>query len=202
MNKIKRLIRMLGTLKSLYFNVDKSDFLECGENVLIEYPIKVNRPKIVLVGNNVAIRGFATIITHTGKLILKNNIGISQKLTVVTGNHTTKPPLNKWQCDCNHSEEGDIELDTTIEDDVWIGINVTLLPGVTIGRGAIIGACSVVSKSIPPYAIAVGNPCKVIKFKYTVDEILEREKILYPKKDRFTKQEIENYFSNYPTIRK
>lgn len=50
-----------------------------------------------------------------------------------------------------------------IEDNVWIGDNVTVLPGVTIGKGAIIGSNAVVSKSIPPYSIAVGIPAHVIK---------------------------------------
>ncbi|MBL4677498.1 MAG: hypothetical protein JKY70_15040 [Mucilaginibacter sp.] len=50
-----------------------------------------------------------------------------------------------------------------IEDNVWIGETVSVLPGVTIGKGSIIGASAVVTKNIPPYSIAVGNPAKVIK---------------------------------------
>lgn len=50
-----------------------------------------------------------------------------------------------------------------IKDDVWIGENVTILPGVTIGEGSIVGANSVVTHSIPPYSIAVGNPAKVVR---------------------------------------
>ena len=50
-----------------------------------------------------------------------------------------------------------------IEDDCWIGRRVIILPGVTIGRGSIIGAGAVVSKSIPPYSVAVGNPARVVK---------------------------------------
>lgn len=54
----------------------------------------------------------------------------------------------------------------TIGNDVWIGSHVTILSGVTIGDGAIIGAYSVVAKSIPPYAIAVGNPARVIRYRF------------------------------------
>jgi acetyltransferase-like isoleucine patch superfamily enzyme len=50
-----------------------------------------------------------------------------------------------------------------IEDDVWIGMGVKLLPGVTIGKGAIIGAGSVVTRSIPAYSIAIGAPCRVVR---------------------------------------
>ena len=51
----------------------------------------------------------------------------------------------------------------TVEDDVWIGGNVTVLPGVTIGRGSVIGAGSVVNRDIPPNTLAVGNPCRPIR---------------------------------------
>jgi maltose O-acetyltransferase len=49
-----------------------------------------------------------------------------------------------------------------IEDDVWVGFNSTILKGVTIGRGAVIGAATVVTKDVEPYAIVVGNPARVI----------------------------------------
>lgn len=58
-----------------------------------------------------------------------------------------------------------------IEDGVWIGSNAIVLSGIRIGRGAIIGAGAVVVKDIPPYAIAVGNPAKVIKYRFSKESI-------------------------------
>ena len=52
---------------------------------------------------------------------------------------------------------------TIIEDDAWIGVNVIILKGLTIGKGAIIGAGSVVTKNVPPMTLVAGNPAKVIK---------------------------------------
>ena len=54
-------------------------------------------------------------------------------------------------------------LPITIEDNVWIGGGTIVLPGITIGRNSVIGAGSVVTKSIPTYSVAVGNPCRVIR---------------------------------------
>lgn len=68
--------------------------------------------------------------------------------------------------------------DTVIGNDVWIGQNVTIMPGVHIGDGAIIGADSTVATNIPPYAVAVGNPAKVIRLRFDDEtiELLERLK--------------------------
>lgn len=64
-----------------------------------------------------------------------------------------------------------------IGNDVWIGANVNILSGVKIGNGAVIGAGSVVTKDIPPYAIAVGSPAKVIKYRFTEDIIDRIQKL-------------------------
>lgn len=58
-----------------------------------------------------------------------------------------------------------------IKNDVWIGLNSTILEGVTIGNGAIIGACSVVAKDVPDYAVVVGNPAKIIRYRFSKDQI-------------------------------
>lgn len=55
------------------------------------------------------------------------------------------------------------EKPVVIEDDVWIGLRVTILPGVTIGKGSVIGASAVVTKSVPPYSVVAGNPAKIVK---------------------------------------
>lgn len=65
--------------------------------------------------------------------------------------------------------------DIIIEDDVWLGLNSIILSGVKIGQGAIVGAGSVVTKDIPPYAIAGGNPARVIKYRFE-PEVIEKLK--------------------------
>ena len=89
------------------------------------------------------------------------------------------------------------DKDVIVEEDVWIGARVTLLQGITIGRGSEIGAGSVVRTSVPPYAIVIGNPAKVIGFRFTPVEILEHEKTLYPEEERLPIELLEKNYKKY-----
>ena len=83
--------------------------------------------------------------------------------------------------DWNESKPNDktykLKGDIIIGNDVWIGQGSSILPGVKIGNGAIIGYNSVVSKDIPSYAIAAGNPCKIIKYRFNKQIIKQLEKL-------------------------
>ena len=71
-----------------------------------------------------------------------------------------------WETCTPTLDELPLKGDTVVGNDVWIGQHVTVLPGVHIGDGAIIGANSVVADNIPPYAIAAGNPCRVVRPRF------------------------------------
>ena len=83
--------------------------------------------------------------------------------------------------DWNESRPNDktfkLKGDIIIGNDVWIGQGSSILPGVKIGNGAIIGYNSVVSKDMPSYAIAAGNPCKIIKYRFNKQTIKQLEKL-------------------------
>ena len=74
---------------------------------------------------------------------------------------------------------------------------MTLLSGVHIGRGAIVAAGAVVSKDVPPYSIVGGIPARIIKFRWTIEEILEHEHILYPEEERLAKYELIEIFQKH-----
>lgn len=84
---------------------------------------------------------------------------------------------NGWEKITPSLDNLPIKGDTIIGNDVWIGQNATILPGVKIGDGAIIGANSVVASDIPSYSVAVGNPCKVVKQRFDDKTIKELESI-------------------------
>ncbi|NRP71010.1 Streptogramin A acetyltransferase [Ensifer psoraleae] len=60
---------------------------------------------------------------------------------------------------------------TVVGNDVWIGMDATILPGITVGNGAIVGMKSVVSKDVPPYAVVAGNPARVVRMRFPADTI-------------------------------
>ena len=84
---------------------------------------------------------------------------------------------NGWEKVTPKSTDLPLKGDTIVGNDVWIGQNVTILPGVHIGNGAIIGANSVVASDIPAYTIAVGNPCKVVKKRFSDENIAFLEQL-------------------------
>ena len=106
------------------------------------------------------------------------------------GNHARQIGMFVSDITEENKPEG-YDYDITIEEDVWIGSNVTLLAGVTIGRGTTVAAGAVVNKSMPPYCICGGVPAKVIRFYWTIDQILEHEKRLYNKNERYTREQLE-----------
>ncbi|MDR0603329.1 MAG: acyltransferase [Bacteroidales bacterium] len=140
------------------------------------------------VGNHVVIPKKSTFYcTHT-TLTIGNKVIFGPTPTIITGDHRIDV-IGKYIIDsCEKLATNDAPV--TIEDDVWFGANVTVLKGVIIGRGSVVAAGSVVNKSCPPYSIIGGVPAKILKFRFTIDEILEHEKILYHKDRRLSKNEL------------
>lgn len=78
-----------------------------------------------------------------------------------------------------------------------MGANCTVMPGVKIGRGAIIGTGSLVTKDIPPYALVVGAPAKIVGKKFEIEDIIKHEEKIYSEKERMTYDDLKTIFDNY-----
>ena len=94
---------------------------------------------------------------------------------ILSGNHQTHTlttfPIHSWLTHRQYPKDAESKGEIIVEDEVWIGYGATILSGVTLGKGSIIAAGSVVTRDIPPYAIAAGNPAKVVKFRLPKDVI-------------------------------
>ena len=108
--------------------------------------------------------------------------------TIITGDHRIDV-IGKYIID-SHDKLIENDAPVIIEDDVWTGANITILKGVTIGRGSVIAAGAVVNKSCPPYSIIGGVPAKVLKYRFSIEEVLKHERLLYPENKRLTEEEL------------
>ena len=194
--KNNRFIRGLYFLYKSYFGYGKKSFGHIGENVVITPPTAFVNPRNLYIGENVGIGPNAHLSCLNAKLIIKGNAAIAEHFTVHTGNHAHIKGMFITDITEANKPKG-YDSDVIVEKDVWIGCNVTLLSGVTIGRGCTVAAGAVVAKSTPPYAVIGGVPAKFIKFKWTIDEILEHEAALYPEEERYSREELEDIFEKY-----
>lgn len=178
-----------------YFSARRCKFGSCTDDCNIIPPLYVDSPhNLFLLGNNGL--NHATIINRNAKFVMMQNSGAAYGLTVVTGNHVMKIGRNYRSITEDEKPNG-YDKDVIVEEDVWIGCNVTLLSGVIIGRGSTVAAGAVVTKSFPPYSLIGGCPARHIKFKWTIDEILEHERILYPEHKRITRKRLEEIFNTH-----
>lgn len=187
---------MLGSFKeSLCFFQGKRQFGQCDPTVVLTHPYKLVNPKNIYLGPNVAIGSNAYLSALNARFICKGYAAIAENLTVHTGNHARV--LGTYITSINEANKpAGYDHDVIIEEDVWIGSNVTILSDVTVGRGCTLAARSVVTKSTPPYSIVAGAPARFIKFNWTIEQILEHETTLYPEPQRFTREQLEEIFAS------
>jgi acetyltransferase-like isoleucine patch superfamily enzyme len=114
------------------------------------------------------------------KVIIGKKCSIAMNCTFTLANHVVdKFSTSNSEISIFSHKNGNLsgysKGDIVIKNDVWIGVNSTILDGITIGNGAVVAAGSVVTKSVPPYAIVGGNPAKIIKYRFSKDIIDEIE---------------------------
>ncbi len=132
-----------------------------------------------------------TNIDYTGGLILGDKVSISEGVKILTHNHSTS--LKEKGLD-----KGCVLTSLIIHDRAWIGTRAVIMPGVKeIGRGAIISADSYVHTKVPPYAIVLGNPAKVVGFRMPLEDILEYERANYEEKDRIPTEVLNSNYEKY-----
>lgn len=202
------LYHLLAKIKGLLADYEtrsiESTFAAFGKNSHIGYPFLIRGTneytpgvKYIHIGDGVSLGSGVTIFATRAHLYIGNRSFSGPHLTIMTGDHPAdikgkfiadnrKVDLKKQGVDISKYDQ-----DVIIDEDVWMGSNVTILKGVHIGRGAIVAAGSVVTRSLPAYCVGGGIPAKCLKFRWQVDEILEHEKLLYPEEKRLKREELE-----------
>lgn len=158
----------------------KSELKRCGESVSIGYNANIT-PENVSLGNRVSLGNNITILSTRANVIIGNNVMTGPNVTIISGDHRTDI-LGRTMISVKDSEKlPQNDQDVIVHDDVWIGANVTILKGVEIGQGSIVAAGAVLTKSVPEYSVVGGVPAKVIKKRFSEDELQLHLKLLNEK---------------------
>lgn len=163
----------------LWAPIWKRGMKHCGKNVFIR-PMSSDIKGLnnLSVGDGTSIPKGSTIYCTIAPLTIGKKVIFGPKPTIITGDHRIDV-IGKYIMDVTDAEKGqEHDAPIVIEDDVWCGANVTILKGVTIGRGSVVAAGAVVTKSFPPYSIIGGVPARLIKMRFTPEQIVEHERLL------------------------
>lgn len=141
-------------------------FGQIGSNVNIDTPFYCDYGKHISIGSNVVININCTFV-DCNKIEIGNNVLIASNVQIYTATHPVEMKDRllgaEWSGKPVMPFFRTFALPVKIEDNVWIGGGVIILPGVTIGKNTVIGAGSVVTRSIPENSLAFGNPCRVVR---------------------------------------
>lgn len=151
----------------------------CGRGVYLR-PLSsdIKGLKNLSIGDGTSIPKGSTLYCTEAPLTIGKKVIFGPRPTIITGDHRIDI-IGKHIIDVTvHEKLPENDLPIVIEDGVWIGANVTILKGVTIGRGSVVAAGAVVTKSCAPYSIIGGVPAKLIKMRFTPEEIIQHEKEL------------------------
>lgn len=151
----------------------------CGRNVYIR-PSKSDFKGLcnLSIGDDTSIPKGAVFYCTVAPLTIGNKVIFGPRPTIITGDHRIDI-IGKYIIDVTDDEKlPENDLPVVIEDDVWCGANVAILKGVTIGRGSVVAAGSVVTKSCEPYSIIGGVPAKFIRKRFSEEQIAEHERLL------------------------
>lgn len=179
LNLIGKIIYQLSRISNrLISNYQLSKIPVKGKSCFINGPGYFSYANIEL-GDNVYIGTDSTFMSSDAKIIIKDMVVFGPHCFLISGNHRFdiigKPIIGI------HEKRSQDDENIVIEEDCWIGANCIILKGVHIGRGSVIGAGSIVTKSIPPYSIFTN---KGLRKRFSIDDIIEHEKILYQASDR------------------
>lgn len=164
-------------------------------NAIYEEPCNIDYPEGIYIYENARLRSHCSIFNAPGrKVIINKNSVIACGCTFITDGHRSTVGIPQFLLGTSHinDKSGDIE----IKEDVWIGANCTIMPGITIGRGAVIGACSLITKDVPPYTVMIGSPARIVAKKFELEDIIKHERILYSESDRMPLEKLKDIYQN------
>lgn len=151
----KSKINIIRKIRHLYWSLRLK---HCGNNLICCSGVVIHGAKNLSIGNDTRL-GENSYINAKGGLVIGDNVKIAPQVFICTSNHNYYAP-KKLPYDGKENLRP-----VNIGDHVWIGARAIIIPGVTIGEGAVVGMGSVVTKDVPPCAVVGGNPAKTLKYR-------------------------------------
>lgn len=165
-------------LRRVYYHIitnnQKNMMPKCGKDVYIEYHCDGNWNNIYC-GTDIHIGKNNLFMCSLAPIEIKDHVMFGPNVTVITGDHRTDLVGRYMTTVRNEEKLPENDQAVVFEGDNWIGANVTILKGVRVGNGAIVASGAVVDKNVPPYAIVGGVPARVIKYRFSDEQIIEHQ---------------------------
>lgn len=162
-------------LRRLWMYATRGKFKACGHGVVFN-PFDSFSFATISLGNDVFIAEGAIFQASESGITIGDKVMFGPRVMIMGGDHNTQE-IGRYMFDVKVKQPCN-DLPVIVEDDVWVGCGAIILKGVTIGRGAIVGAGSVVTSSVSPYSIVAGNPARILKNRFEPEQIAEHERLL------------------------
>ena len=175
-------------------NMSRSKYAKIGRHCDLGYEM-ITVPQNIYMEDYTRLQSRITFISYKGKLVIKKYAAIGAGCIIIPGDHVPTVGVPQYLAGRVHINDKDGEI--VVGEDAWIGAGTILLSHCRIGRGAVVAAGAVVSKPVPPYAVVAGVPAKIIATRFSLEQILEHERSLYPEEERMKKEDLERVFEDY-----
>lgn len=174
----KILAHCFDTLRRIYHHIitinQKNMMPQCGKDVYLENHCDGNWNNIYC-GTDIHIGRNNLFLCALAPIEIRDHVMFGPNVTVITGDHRTDL-IGRYMTSVRNEEKlPENDQAVVFEGDNWIGANVTILKGVRIGKGAIVASGAVVNKDVPPYSIVGGVPARVIKYRFSEEQIKEHQ---------------------------
>ena len=175
------------------YNTNPKNYPVIGEHVHLLPPLYLNPKNVELESYTRLQTGVEIIASQKQKVKIKKYTSVGAETIIIPGAHTPTVGLPQY---LSYTGVNDINGELVIPEDVWIGARCIILPKAKLGRGCVVAAGSVVNNFTPPYAVIAGTPAKIIAVRFSLQQILQHERLLYKEKDRLTEAYLQKLFEN------
>lgn len=178
---LARLIQKISGLKNRIIVLNyKNNMKKCGCDVTINKGTLFTGTRRMNFGSHIYVGPNCTFYSTSADLTINDYVTFGPGVVIMTGNHRTDE-IGEYIYNVK-TKKPENDQPVTIESDVWVGANAVILKGVTVSKGCVIGAGSVVTKDTVPYGIYGGIPARLLKMRFTEEQIIEHQEKLKEEK--------------------